>query len=45
MSEKKTKVMLRVFFDSGGIVHNKYAPGGQTINKKVYVEVLRRLSE
>ena len=30
----KTKVMLLVFFDSEGIVHNAYAPDGQTINKE-----------
>jgi len=29
----KTKVMLLAFFDSEGIVHHKYAPDGQTINK------------
>jgi len=43
---KKTKVMLLAFFFySEGIVHNEYAPDGQTINKEFYVEVLRRLHE
>jgi len=37
--------MLLAFFDSEGIVHHKYTPDGQTINKKFYVEVLRRLRE
>jgi len=34
-----------VFFDSEGIVHHKYAPDGQTINKEFYLEVLLRLHE
>ena len=42
---KKTKVMLLAFFDSEGIVHHEYAPGGETMNKEFYVEVLRRLRE
>ena len=41
----KKKVMLLAFFDSEGIVHHKYAPDGQTINKEFYLEVLRRLRE
>ena len=43
--QSKTKVMLLLFFDSEGIVHHKYAPDGQTINKEFRVEVLRRLHE
>jgi len=39
----KTKVVLLAFFDSEGIVHHKYAPDGQTINKEFYVEVLQCL--
>jgi len=31
------------FFDSEGIVCHEYAPDRQTINKEIYVEVLRRL--
>ena len=41
----KTKVMLQTFFDSEGIVHNEYAPDGQTINKEFSLEVLRHLRE
>ena len=41
----KTKVMLLAFFDSECIVHHKYAPDGQTINKEFYPDVLRRLRE
>ena len=42
----KTKVMLLAFlFYSEGIVHQEYAPGGQTIKNEFYVEVLRRLRE
>ena len=32
----KIKTMLTVFFDLEGIIHHKYAPPGQTINKKHY---------
>ena len=39
------KVMLTVFFDSRGVVHHEYAPQGQNINKKYYLEVLRRLRD
>ena len=41
----KTKVMLLAVFDSEDIIHHEYAPGGQTINKEFYLEVLRRLRE
>jgi hypothetical protein len=41
----KTNVMLLAFFDSDGILHNEYAPDGQTIKKEIYLEVLRRLRE
>lgn len=43
--QSKVKVMLTVFFDQKGIVHHKYAPEGQTANKKYYVEVLRWLCD
>jgi len=43
--QSKTKIMLLAFFDSEGIVHHKYAPDGQTINKEFYLEVLLRLCE
>ena len=39
------KVMLTCFFYSCGIVHHKYAPEGQTINKEYYLQVLCRLCE
>ena len=39
------KVMLTCFFDSRGIVHHEYAPKDQAINKKYYLQVLRRLQE
>ena len=36
----KTKTMLTVFFDWEGIVHHKYAPSNQTLNKGHYLNVL-----
>jgi len=43
--QSKTTAILLAFFDFEGIVHYEYAPDGQTINKELYVEVLRRLCE
>ena len=37
--------MLIIFFDCEGVVHYEFAPRGQTINKKYYVEVLKRLRD
>ena len=39
------KVMLTAFFDSRGVVHHKYAPQGQTINKEYYRDVHRHLHD
>ena len=41
----KGKVMLEVFFDSQGIVHYEFIPEGRTVNKEMYVEILRRLRD
>jgi histone-lysine N-methyltransferase SETMAR len=45
MSRSSTKTMLFVFFDIRGIVHREFVPQCQTVNKKFYCEVLRRLRE
>jgi histone-lysine N-methyltransferase SETMAR len=45
MSRSSTKTMLIVFFDIRSIVHHEFVPQGQTVNKKFYCEVLRRLRE
>jgi len=37
--------MLTIFFDSHGVVHHKYAPQGQNVNKEYYLEVLRCLHD
>jgi len=39
------KVLLTVFFDYHGVVHREFLPQGRTINKKYYLEVMRRLRE
>jgi transposase len=39
----KVKVLLTVFSEYRGIVHHRYAPEGQTINKEYYLEVIRHL--
>ena len=35
--------MSIAFFDRRGIVHKEFAPPGQTVNVRFYVEVLTRL--
>ena len=37
--------MMLVFFDWQGIIHYKFIPCGQTVNKEFYVAVLKRLRE
>jgi len=44
MSRSNMKVML-VFFDWQGIIHHKFIPRGQTVNKEFYVAVLKSLRE
>jgi hypothetical protein len=39
-SRSKIKTMLIVLFDIRGVVHHEYVPAGQTVNAKLYVEVL-----
>ncbi len=39
------KVLLTVFFDYNGIVHQEFLPQGCTVNKEYYLEVMRRLRE
>ena len=41
--QSNVKVMYTVLFDSRGVVHHKYAPQGQNINKEYYLEVLCHL--
>jgi len=35
--------MLIIFFDSKGIIHEEFAPSGQTVTGDYYFEVLKRL--
>lgn len=39
------KVLLTVFFDYHGVVHQEFLPYGRTVNKQYYLEVMRRLRE
>lgn len=39
------KVLLTVFFDYNGLVHQEFLPQGRTVNKEYYLEVMRRLRE
>ena len=38
-------VLLTVFFDYHGVVHQEFLPQGRTVNKEYYLEVMRRLRE
>ena len=44
-SRSKIKVMLTVFFDYRGVVHYKFLPTGQIVNKEYYLSVMRHLRE
>lgn len=39
------KVMLTVFFDNLGVIHQEFLPAGQIVNRWYYIEVLKRLRE
>ena len=39
------KVLLTVFFDYHGVVHQEFLPQGRTVNKEYYLKVIRRLLE
>jgi len=43
--KSKNKVMLVTFLDNKGIVHHEYIPEGTTVNKEVYLAILRNLRE
>jgi hypothetical protein len=43
--KSNVKSMLICFFDTDGIIHNKFVPPGQTVNAKFYCNVLRWLRE
>ena len=45
MSQSNVKSLLTIFFNSKGIVHHKFAPPGQRVNKEYYHDVLRRLRD
>lgn len=44
-NRSKVKVMLTVYFDYRGVVHQEFLPPGQTVNKEYYLGVMRRLRE
>jgi histone-lysine N-methyltransferase SETMAR len=45
LDKSKGKVMLEVFFDYKGLIHYEFIPEGRTVNKELYVEILRRLRD
>jgi len=45
VSQPKIKVMLVVFFDWKGIVHNEFVSPGQLVNKELYQKVLANLRD
>jgi len=45
MSRSKIKVLLVVFFDWKDIVHHKFVPRGQMVNKYLYQEFSSRLRD
>ena len=43
--KSNVKTMLICFFDCRGVVHAEFVPRGQTVNQKLYLQVLKRLRE
>ena len=41
--QSNVKVLITVFFDYHGVVHQEFLPQGRTVNKEYYLEVMRRL--
>ena len=44
-SSANVKVLLTVFIDYNGMVHEEYLPQDSTVNKEYYFEVVRQLLE
>ncbi|GBN56533.1 hypothetical protein AVEN_206886-1 [Araneus ventricosus] len=45
LDKSRGKVMLEVFFDYDSVIHYEFIPEGQTVNKELYVEILKRLRD
>ena len=43
--QSNVKVLLTVFFDYHGVVHQEFSRQGRMVNKEFYLEVMRRLRE
>ncbi|UYV81739.1 ADCY3 [Cordylochernes scorpioides] len=43
--KSRNKVLLVAFLDNKGIVHHEYLPAGQTVIKKMYLDILLHLRE
>ncbi|GBM99113.1 hypothetical protein AVEN_60459-1 [Araneus ventricosus] len=39
------KVTMEVFFDYDSVIHYEFIPEGQTVNKELYLEILKRLGD
>ncbi|GBO18478.1 hypothetical protein AVEN_231257-1 [Araneus ventricosus] len=37
--------MLELFFDDDSVIHYEFIPEGQTVNKELYLEILKRLRD
>ncbi|GBN56425.1 hypothetical protein AVEN_260882-1 [Araneus ventricosus] len=45
LDKSRGKVMLEVFSDYKSVIHYEFIPEGQTVNKKLYLEILKRLRD
>ncbi|GBL89255.1 hypothetical protein AVEN_225799-1 [Araneus ventricosus] len=43
--KSRGKVMSEVFFDYDSVTHYEFIPEGQTVNKELYLEILKRLRD
>ena len=42
---RQSRSKVKIFFNIRGLVHHEFIPTGQTVNKKYYLDVLKRLRE
>ncbi|GBN89743.1 hypothetical protein AVEN_128688-1 [Araneus ventricosus] len=45
LDKSRGKVMLEVFFDYDSVIHYEIIPECQTVNKELYLEILKRLRD
>lgn len=45
LDKSQVKVMVEVLFNYEGVIHYKFIPGGQTVNKELYLQICKMQSD